>query len=188
MTRPNPGRLLDLGCGRRTRPGSVGVDRNPGVSPDVVADLDAYPYPFADSSFDDILLDNVLEHLEDVPSVMTELYRIASDRALVKIIVPYFRSQWAAVDPTHRHAFTLDSMGYFDRNHPFYELYGYAPVDFRVERVTFNEGVVYEGRTGVFVGVVTRYAHRHPERYERWLSSLVPLDSLCFELRVVKPR
>lgn len=185
MTAPRP-RLLDLGCGRRRRPGAVGVDRNPAVCPDVVADLDQFPYPFVDSSFHDLLLDNVLEHLADVPGVMSELYRIAAPGARVTIVVPYFRSQWAAVDPTHRHAFTLDSMGYFDRRHPFYDLYAYAPVDFSVERVTFNQGMERQGRSGLVIGALVRYAERRPARYERWLSSLLPLDTLTYDLRVVK--
>jgi len=144
------------------------------------------PYPLTDSSFDDILLDNVLEHLSDVTTVMTELYRVASDGALITIVVPYFRSQWAAVDPTHRHAFTVDSMGYFDSTHEFFRLYRYAPVDFRVEAVRFNTGVEYAGRSAMVIGPLVRYANRHPQRYERWLSSVLPLDALTFELRVVK--
>jgi SAM-dependent methyltransferase len=165
----------------------VGVDRNPLVEPDVLADLDRVPYPFATDAFDEIVLDNVLEHLDDVPAVMTELYRLGRHGAHITIIVPYFRSRWAAVDPTHRHSFTVESMGYFDGTHPFHDRYRYASVDCRVEDIRFNEEYALIGRGAAIGRSLVRYANRHPLRYERWLSSWWPLDTLTFRLRVHKP-
>ena len=182
---PRP-RLLDLGCGRTKRPGAIGVDRNPSVGADVLADLDRTPYPFGDDSFDEILLDNVLEHLADVPATMRELFRIARPGALVIVKVPYFRSKWAAIDPTHRHLFTVESMSYFDRRHPFHDQYRYAEVDLRVERVSFNDGVHAAGAWGRVTRPVARFANHHPVRYELWLSQLLALDELRFDLRVIK--
>jgi SAM-dependent methyltransferase len=174
--------VLDLGCGTNKRPGAVGVDNNPDAAPDVLHDLERFPYPFDDSSFDEILLDNVLEHLGDVVRTMEELHRIGQPGALIEIYVPYFRSRWAAVDPTHRHQFTVDSFSYFDPGHPFFDQYRYSPARFRVESVRFNER--FPGR-GLRARVAT-YANRRPQAYEARLSPLIPLDELTFRLRVVK--
>jgi predicted SAM-dependent methyltransferase len=182
---PTP-RLLDLGCGRTKRPGAIGVDRNPVVGADVLADLDRTPYPFGVDSFDEILLDNVLEHLADVPATMRELFRIARPGALLIVKVPFFRSKWAAIDPTHRHFFTVASMSYFDSRHPFHDQYRYADIDLRVERVSFNDGAKYAGAWGRVARPVARLANHHPERYELWLSQFIPLDELRFDLRVIK--
>ncbi len=187
MGTPGRTRRLDLGCGTDRQPGAVGVDRNPRARPDVLADLDRPPYPFADDSFDEILLDNVLEHLGDVPAVLTEVHRIARPEALVTVVVPYFRSRWSAIDPTHRHQFSVDSMGYFDRAHPYFERYRYVDVGFSVTSVAFNENVAPEGRGAWLRRAVVRVANRQPERYEQWLSPLLPLDTLTFRLRVHKP-
>jgi len=46
------GRILDVGCGIHKQPGAIGIDRNPASRADVLADLDRFPYPFGDSSFD----------------------------------------------------------------------------------------------------------------------------------------
>jgi predicted SAM-dependent methyltransferase len=63
-------RILDLGCGNKKRPGAIGVDGNSRTVADVIHDLNAFPYPFPESNFDEIYLDNVLEHLDNVLGVM----------------------------------------------------------------------------------------------------------------------
>src|SRR5207244_5485059 len=117
------GLVLDLGCGRRKRAGAVGVDVNPASGADVIHDLNRAPYPFDNRTIDEVYLDNVLEHLDDVVAVMEEIYRICRPGARVRIDVPYFRSRWAAVDPTHRHQFSVLSFAYFDPRHPFFDQY-----------------------------------------------------------------
>ena len=174
--------ILDFGCGNRKRPGSIGIDVNPRTDADVVHDLNVFPYPFADSSFDEVYADNVIEHLAEPVRVMEELHRIARPNALVKIIVPYFRSVWACIDPTHRHFFTVDSFSYFDPEHENCRLYGYSAARFRVERIVFNETV----RRGILTGLLVRLANRKPRHYEQYLSHLYPLDDLSYYLRVRK--
>ena len=175
-------RIVDLGCGTNKRPGAVGVDSNPAAHPDVVHDLEVIPYPFDDSSFDEIYLDNVLEHLTDVIATMEEIHRIGAPGALVRIDVPYFRSRWAAIDPTHKHAFTVESFAYFDPTHAFFDRYRYSRATFRLEQVSFNERFPSRGVRAV----VARLANRRPTAYEERLSSLLPLDELTFRLRVMK--
>lgn len=175
-------RILDLGCGNRKRPGAVGLDINPDTQADVVHSLESFPYPFGESEFDEVYADNVLEHLGDVVAAMEELHRITRPGALVKVIVPYFRSNWAFIDPTHRRFFTVDSFSYFDGEHVHSRLYNYSKARFRLERVVFNEGV----RRGPLAGLVVRLANRWPHRYEAYMSHLFPLDCLSFYLRTLK--
>lgn len=171
--------ILDLGCGNKKRIGAVGIDVNPASDADVVHDLDVFPYPFADDSFDEVYADNVIEHLGDVVAVMEEIHRICRPGGLVKVIVPYFRSRWAWIDPTHRHAFTVDSFSYFDPDHVHSQLYRYSRARFSPERVVFNETIGGKRLT-------RSVANRWPVRYEYRLSHLCPLDDLTFYLRVVK--
>jgi SAM-dependent methyltransferase len=177
---------LDLGCGNRKRAGMVGIDINPGSMADVIHDLNLFPYPFDDSTFDEILADNTLEHLENLPRVMEELHRIARPASMLKIIVPYFRARWAFVDPTHRHFFTVDSFGYFDPNHTFNQLYGYSKATFRVEKIVFNEKIIEHGVSRLFRLFLKAFANRWPSQYEAYLSHLLPLDELTFYLRTIK--
>lgn len=171
--------VLDIGCGNRKRAGSIGLDINPATDADVVHDLNEFPYPFEDSSFDEVHADNVIEHLDSVLAVMEEIHRISRPGALVRIVVPYFRSRWAWIDPTHQHAFTVDSFSYFDRTHVHSRLYNYSAARFDLERLVFNESI--PGKRAV-----RWLANRQPVRYEAKLSHLLPLDDLTFYLRVVK--
>jgi hypothetical protein len=113
---------------------------------------------------------------------MEELYRICKDGALVKIIVPYFRSRWAFIDPTHRHFFTADSFSYFDPANPISQIYPYSSARFSQQKLIFNENI----HTGQPKSTIKWIANRWPGRYERYLGHLVPLDDLSFYLRVVK--
>ncbi len=66
---------LNLGCGSEYLKGYINIDIMQGVA-DVVWDLNKCPYPFEDDSVDYVLAKHVLEHLDDVISVMNELHRI----------------------------------------------------------------------------------------------------------------
>jgi SAM-dependent methyltransferase len=177
---------LDLGCGNRKQAGMVGIDINPASAADVIHDLNLFPYPFDDSTFDEIHADNVIEHLENLPQVMEELYRIAKPDSTLKVIVPYFRARWAFVDPTHRHFFTVDSFGYFDPSHAFNQLYPYSKATFAIEKIVFNEKIIERGLLKLFRILLKAFANKWPSRYEAYLSHLFPLDELTFYLRTIK--
>lgn len=175
-------RILDLGCGNKKRPNAIGVDGNSRTAADVVHDLNVFPYPFPDSSFDEIYIDNVLEHLDDVLRVMEEVHRISAPNAMVKVIVPYFRSPWAFIDPTHKHFFTVNSFAYFDPANPICQRYDYTLSRFSVEEIIFNETI--PGR--ISKRIMRKIANRWPQRYEFYLSHLYPLDDITYYLRTIK--
>jgi SAM-dependent methyltransferase len=174
--------ILDLGCGNRKVNGAIGVDINAASGADVIHDLNVVPYPFDTSSADEIYLDNVLEHLDDVVGTLEEIHRVGRPGCRVRIDVPYFRSRWAALDPTHRHAFTAESMGYFDPRNPLFSQYQYSRARFHVDEVIFNQRFP----SGGFRGLLARGANRWPGRYEQHIAPVLPLDELTFLLRVVK--
>ena len=178
--------MLDIGCGNRKRPGAVGIDINPDTDADVVHDLNSFPYPFPDSSYDDIFMDNVLEHLDNVVGVMEEIHRISKPGGLVKVIVPYFRARWAFIDPTHKHFFTTESFTYFDPGHIHNKLFNYSKATFLVEKLVFNENIRHRGLLRLIVMPFKYIANIWPSRYEILLSHLFPMDDLTFYLRTVK--
>jgi len=104
---------LNIGCGADVYPGYDGVDIVAGPSVKYVQDLGSFPWAFEDSSVEDILMHNVLEHLHDTVKVMEELHRILVPGGTVLIKVPYYNSYGAATDPTHVRQFSEDTMNYF---------------------------------------------------------------------------
>jgi len=173
-------KILDLGCGKSKYSGAIGVDFSDRHSPDVVHDLNVFPYPFPDSEFDLIVMNNVLEHLDDVLSVMREVHRICkSGGGRVKVIVPYFRSIWAFIDPTHKHCFTVDSFSYFDPQSPICQRYDYVDYRFFIENIIFNESL----KTAWWKKPFLWFANKQPIRYELYLSHLIPMDDITYNLK-----
>lgn len=108
---------LNLGCGNRKFEGWVNVDKF--GEPDVQHDLEAFPWPWADSSVDEVRLIHVLEHLGRDPEVfigiMKELFRVCAPGAKVTIIVPHWRHDNFTGDPTHVRVVNMQVMSLFDR-------------------------------------------------------------------------
>lgn len=105
--------ILDLGCGWAKVTGAIGVDRAPLATVDVVANLDSFPLPFKSHFFDEIYLNDVIEHIPDTMSLMEELYRIAAPFARVYIRVINWSSEYNAMDPTHVRVFHEKTFNFF---------------------------------------------------------------------------
>jgi len=102
------GLRLNLGCGLRHEPGFVNVDLY--GEPDVRHDLETFPWPWPDDSVAEIRMMHVLEHLGQSPRVYRdiwkEIYRICQPDARLEIVVPHYRHENFASDPTHVRAVT----------------------------------------------------------------------------------
>lgn len=175
-------RILDLGCGNRKRAGAVGVDINSRSQADVIHDLNIIPYPFPADHFDEIICDNILEHLNDVITTMEEIHRIAKAKALVTIIVPFFAHRDAATDPTHKHFFGIHSFDYFiegTANASFL----YSTIKYSLLSVEFEKGLK---TIRWYDHIIKRFANMKKDLYENRFANLLPLRNITFELRVVK--
>jgi hypothetical protein len=145
---------LNLGCGGNLLEGFVNVDKY--GKPDLRHDLERFPWPWAESSVDEVRLIHVLEHLGRDPDVfiaiMKELFRVCRNGARVHVVVPHPRHDNFLADPTHVRPINLQVMKLFDRaaceewqrqgfsNTP---LAIYHHVDFRVVRHTLVADVHY---------------------------------------------
>ncbi|UCE37023.1 MAG: class I SAM-dependent methyltransferase [Thermoplasmata archaeon] len=104
---------IHLGCGRAKREGYINLDSCEAVNPDVVWDLNQFPYPFPDNTFDEVLAYSILEHLDDVVKAMEEIHRIMKPNAILDLTVPYWDGFGFASDPTHKHMFTEYTFDFF---------------------------------------------------------------------------
>ena len=174
---------LDIGCGISKKNNYLGVDKLslPGV--DYVHDLDTFPYPFKDNSVDEIWMDQVLEHLNDPVKVVEELFRICKDKTKIVIGVPYFRSFYSTIDPTHKNFFGTYWFNYFDPRHNFSKRYQYSTSLFLINRIEFDREFLHKN---LFHYLAVKFANRFPHLYEEKISHLYPLNSLTFYLEVFK--
>lgn len=104
---------LHIGCGFAKREGYINVDSVEAVKPDVLWNLNEFPYPFENNTFDEVLAYSILEHLDDVVKVMEELHRVMKPNAVLDITVPYWDGFGFASDPTHKTMFTEHTFEFF---------------------------------------------------------------------------
>ncbi|MBI1952755.1 MAG: hypothetical protein HYS41_01360 [Candidatus Omnitrophica bacterium] len=124
---------LNIGSGGRRIAGFLNVDNNGnGPTPDVVHDLDLFPWPFEEGSVREVVMDHCLEHLEDTIGVIQELYRICAHGARLEIRVPHYSCNWT--HPGHKRAVGVGLFDHFDPGHS--ERYGRC--HFQVERVRLH--------------------------------------------------
>lgn len=119
-------KVLDVGCGINKYPGAIGLDVNARSRPDVLADLDAFPYPFADGAFDEVRAIHVIEHVANVIGMLEEFHRLLKPGGRVVIATPHYTDFSSFCDPTHRWHLNSYSLRYFGANNAGYGYYSDA--------------------------------------------------------------
>lgn len=173
---------LNLGGGKKRINGFLNVDLIKTPQTDIVHDLNVFPWPFKDNSVDEIIMDNILEHLKDITPVMKELWRICKNKARIKIIVPHFESLGAYVDPTHYHFFTYYSLEVYSRESckKSFDIFDYYTdkEKFKIlkRKITYPKGL----------GLLEWFANKFPKFHETFLRKFLPVRNLEFELEAEK--
>ncbi len=162
-------KILDLGCGNNKELRSIGVDISKDSKADVVCDLNQYPLPFKNDSFDQVISKQVFEHLVEVEKLMKEIYRITVNKARISVYVPHFSCFYSYADPSHKRTFSIFS---FDKLAP---RCGFNIVS---KKVTFHRA---HRRFGIQF-----LANRFPVEYERFWAFMFPAEHLIFEFEVNK--
>ncbi len=172
---------LNLGCGRDIRKGYVNLDRVRLEGVDVVHDLNKVPYPFKEDEFDEIYCKHVLEHTDNLLTVMEEISRISKPGARIKVIAPYFAGQGAYNDPTHKGFFTYKTFDYL--------LPGgyYSKAVFRILRKRiffFSSREFMKGK--IFSMFPDFLINLSPMLYQRYLCWILPAAEVHYLLEVEK--
>lgn len=93
------GRVLDVGCGDqpyrpllRSAQEYVGADLAPGPTVDVVVKRGA-PWPFPDERFDGLLMTQVMEYVDDVSTVVSEMRRVLKPGGTAVVSFPFLYNE-----------------------------------------------------------------------------------------------
>lgn len=176
---------LNVGCGTDNKQGWINLDsaKLPGV--DVIHDIEKLPLPFHDEELDEILCQDVLEHVDWVP-VLRDLHRILKKGGIITIRVPHFTSKNNFIDPTHRRRFSINTFDFFVAESPFHKERPYY-FDFSFTRVA-TRMITFEKSSRLFFynRLMEWFVNRSLEM-QKWYEStgwsrLFPAENIIVQL------
>jgi len=173
----NTSKKLNLGCGTDIKEGWVNLDsvKLPGV--DIVHNIEDIPLPFGGSEFDEILCQDVLEHVEYIP-ILKDLYRILKEGGKLGIRVPHFTSVNNFIDPQHKKRFSVRTFEFFVKNSERRKYY----TDFLFDRISSRK-ITFEPKMINFLGPIVNINYRTMVFYEdSCISNIFSAQNIIVEL------
>jgi SAM-dependent methyltransferase len=136
-----------------------------------VHDLRDLPLPFGDASLDEIVCKDVLEHLDEYIPLLREFHRMLAPGGRLHIRAPHFLGRTRYLDPTHKHAFSIDTFRFFVTNDKYAAREYYFDFHFSACARTFIDFDVY--RQMIWNRVVRRVVNIRPSVQEYYESTLL---------------
>jgi len=134
---------LIIGCGERKWEGGVHVDLRETPVVDIIHDLDSLPWPLRDEEFEEVIAEDIIEHLKEIVPVVEECWRVLKPGGTLWVQTPHYTSPNSYHDPTHRWHLSEHSFDYFDPSTTFGKKYPhYSPRKFRLRQREVREGNV----------------------------------------------
>ncbi len=169
---------LNLGCGKDIKQGYVNIDKVFLEGVNIICDIEELP--FKNNVFDKILCKHVLEHINNLIDIMTEIHRVLKEEGIVRIEVPHCSCILAYSDPTHKTFFSYTTMEYFETMRKFN---WYSKVKFQIVSRRFQFS---GGRMKFLSFFIDPVINLFPNLYERLFMWLLPCENIFFVLRAKK--
>ncbi len=181
----NP-KKLNLGCGTDIKKGWVNLDSAAVAGVDIVHNIEKLPLPFEKEEFDEILAQDVLEHVEYIP-VLKDLHRILKKDGILTIRVPHFTSKNNYIDPTHKKRFSINTFDFFVHNTKLGEkreyYFDFMFSEIKSRHITFERSSRIYFYNRVIERLVNR-SYRIQQFYESTgLSRLFPAENILMVLK-----
>ena len=176
---------LNLGSGSNTLVGFLNVDKDAACNPDLVFDLESFPWPWQDSSVDEFLFSFSLEQMgktrETQQQIWSELYRVAQSDARVRFVIRHPRHDGFIIDPNNIRPLLPESFLKLDQVRSFSETL----------QNTFDFDILKDSLSYIFTPEITR-ALAAGSLAQQELGMLLSrqnniAESFSFELVVKKP-
>lgn len=105
--------VLELGCGKKKKPGRINVDILDLEGVDIVANLEEGFEFLPDNSVDEIHSSSLFEHIDNFRLFMEEIHRVLKPGGKVFIFVPHFSNPYFYSDYTHKRFMGFYTFYYF---------------------------------------------------------------------------
>ena len=176
--------ILDLGCGKRKYPRSIGIDVNKKSDADIIFNIEK-GIPFPASQFDLVYSSHSLEHLDPkkLVFVLEEIWRVSKPGGQIVIIAPHFSGMGGPTNPTHlRTGFTSQTFQYFKSEDEYQ-----GRVDFKTQKISLKKGTTRNQLIRLILILIDTFANFHPLFCElTWIYWVGGFQEIKFELKAVK--
>ena len=182
---------LEIGCGmKKQKESSIGTDMLDSACVDIVGDIYEVLASLPNSTVDTVYAYHFIEHVPDVPKLLSELSRIIKLGGHLILVAPHFSNPYFYSDPTHRTFFGLYTFAYYANNSPFKRkvpMYGYksefdilsVDLSFKSSRPFFLRHIIK-----YTIGAVFNSSNYFKEFYEENLCYIFP----CYEVKYTLQR
>ncbi len=103
---------VDIGCGCNKQPGYFGIDCREIPEADLVWDINK-PIPLPDNSIEFVMASRSLSYVDNLFSVLGDLYRLCAHKAVMCILAPYAHSFVHLTNPNVKQRFDESSPRYW---------------------------------------------------------------------------
>jgi SAM-dependent methyltransferase len=182
---------LDLGCGPRKRiPTDIGIDALDYDGVDLVGDVYEVLAQIGDCTIDRVSSYHFMEHVVNLPLLLTEIARVLKPGGKLEVVVPHFSNPYYYSDHTHRNPFGLYTFSYlaegdlFRRAVPQYSAPRYRLLDVQLR---LKAAPPFYGRYAFkrAVGFLVNSSRYMQELYEESFCYLVPCYEIAYRLETL---
>lgn len=185
---------IELGCGNNKKhSNTIGIDAIDYADVDIVGDVYKILALFPSQSVDTVYSYHFVEHIPDVETLLSELFRIIKADGYVEFVAPHFSNPYFYSDPTHCKFFGLYTFCYyantsfFSRKVPTY--------NHKVYFDTIKVDLIFKSTKPFFfrysfkriIGYLFNSCTYFKEFYEENLCYLFPCYEVRYILRPLKP-
>lgn len=182
---------VELGCGpNKLASDYIGIDIIDYKGVDIVGDVYEVLKLLPNESVDKIYTKHFLEHVNNLPDIVTELGRILKKNGDITIIVPHFSNPYYYSDFSHVQPFGLYSFCYlandncgFKRKVPTYKRN--LDLDLHNVKLIFmtNPGSLIAGKIKRLITIFANISVYTKELYEEYFCYLIPCYEIIYQLK-----
>jgi len=176
---------LNLGSGCDVKEDYVNLDCVNIEGTDVVHNLEDFPYPFEENTFEEVYAHQTLEHLSDKIKVMNEIWRICKNGAEVHINVPYFAFAGAFCHAEHKSFFGYNTFEYWTNSSR--EIRPTSNFELISRELQFsNSNNPFMKFLDKIISPIININRITAITYQRFFCWILPCENLIVKLRVIK--
>jgi 2-polyprenyl-3-methyl-5-hydroxy-6-metoxy-1,4-benzoquinol methylase len=176
---------LNLGCGEDIREGWDNQDYTNFKGVNLVFDLESKDWPIEDNTYDFILCNHIIEHVQDIWGMFNNLHRVCKPGGIIKIEVPHYSLNAAFTQIDHKHYFGLDSLSILEEK------------DFQNKTLPFkvlSQRILWRGEKSSkimqavswSINKITNCSHGMQLFIDRFFSKLTPYYFMEYTIEVIK--